>query len=178
MSPRDSGTKSWKFLRVLVVLALAFTLLTTTGVMALAAGEPEASVTQSEVSAETSVPPVEDEVASTETGAFKSGYSNLDPDAPLGEKFMYGLQVAGIGMAVVFMVLIIIMAILYVFKLFATAGSKKPAQAPKAAPAAPVAPVASTEDEQTIVAVATAAIAAERGESACAFNVISITKLQ
>lgn len=32
-------------------------------------------------------------------------------------------------------------------------------------------------DEETAVAVATAAIAASRGEERCAFNVISITKI-
>ena len=48
--------------------------------------------------------------------------------------------------------------------------------APAPATAAPVAPA--TDDEQLIVAIATAAIAAERGESACAFKVLSITKLQ
>ena len=76
-----------------------------------------------------------------------------------------------------YVIVMLIMAILYVFKLFATSGAKKPVEAPKAAPAAaPAAPVAN--DEQLIAAIATAAIAAERGESECAFKVISITKLQ
>lgn len=190
MSLKDSGTKSRKFLRVLAALALALSLLTVTGLVAFAEGEATAS-TPEEVSVEasapeaegdeaTSAPTTEEDPSSEEIKDFKN-YPNLDPDAPLGEKFMYGLQVAGIGMTVVFLVLIVLMLILYVFKLFATAGSKKPEAAPKAAPAAPAAPVAPApvaDDEQTIVAVATAAIAAERGESNCAFKVISITKLQ
>ncbi len=192
MSLRDSGTKSRKLLRVLAALALALSLLTVTGLVAFAEGDTVVSTPAEDVSVEISEPAAEsqEEVSapttegngsSTEVKDFKN-YPNLDPNAPLGEKFMYGLQVAGIGMAVVFLVLIVLMLILYVFKLFATAGAKKPAEAPKAAsaaPAAPAAPVApAADDEQTIVAVATAAIAAERGESQCAFKVISITKLQ
>lgn len=50
------------------------------------------------------------------------------------------------------------------------ASTPSSASAPAAAPA--------SADEATIVAVATAAIAASRGASACAFKVISITKIQ
>lgn len=186
LSLRDSGTKSRKLLRVLAALALALSLLTVTGLVAFAEGDTDISTPAEDVSAEISAPESEEEVSdptteengsSTEVKDFKN-YPNLDPNASLGEKFMYGLQVAGIGMAVVFLVLIVLMLILYVFKLFATAGAKKPAEAPKAAPAAAAAPAPAADDEQTIVAVATAAIAAERGESQCAFKVISITKLQ
>ena len=46
------------------------------------------------------------------------------------------------------------------------------------APAPVQKPVSGTLDEETAVAVATAAIAAARGEEKCAFNVISITKIQ
>ena len=183
MSLRDSGTKSRKLLRVLAALALALSLLTVTGLVAFAE-DATVSVTESEAvpttgaeNEEVSAPTTEEENASEEIKDFKN-YPNLDPNASLGDKFMYGLQVAGIGMAVVFLVLIVLMLILYVFKLFATAGAKKPAEAPKAAPAATAAPAPAADDEQTIVAIATAAIAAERGESQCAFKVISITKLQ
>jgi hypothetical protein len=67
-----------------------------------------------------------------------------------------------------------------VFKLFATSGEKKAAPAPAAATAPAAAPAAASaaDDEQTIVAIATAAIAAERGDSECAFKVISVTKIQ
>jgi hypothetical protein len=53
-------------------------------------------------------------------------------------------------------------------------GTKKKKAAPAAAPAA----ASAADDEQTIVAIATAAIAAERGDSECAFKVISVTKIQ
>lgn len=173
LSLRDSGTKNRKFLRILLTCVLAFALLAMTGVVAFAeeaGAETESSAAQTEESV----------TAPAEVDKFSSGFANLDPDAPIGDRLMYGLEVALIGMAVVFLVLILIMAILYVFKLFATAGTKKPAEAPKAAPApAPAAPVApAADDEQLIVAIATAAIAAERGESECAFKVISVTKLQ
>ena len=159
LSLRDSGTKSRKFLRVLLTFALAFALLVTTGVVALAE---------------------ENGTASGELDKFASGFHNIDADAPITEKLMYGLEVAGIGMMVVFLVLILIMAILYVFKLFATSGEKKAAPAPAVAPAPAAAPAAASaaDDEQTIVAIATAAIAAERGDSECAFKVISVTKIQ
>lgn len=173
MSLRDSGTKSRKFFRVLLTCVLAFALLAMTGVVAFAE--------EAEAGTESSVAQTEESgTASGELKDFNSGFANISPDAPIGERLMYGFQVAGIGMAVVFLVLVLIMAILYVFKLFATSGAKKPAEAPKAAPApAPAAPVApATDDEQLIVAIATAAIAAERSESACAFKVLSITKLQ
>jgi sodium pump decarboxylase gamma subunit len=153
LSLRDSGTKSRKFLRVLLTFALAVALLVTTGVVALAE---------------------ENGTASGELDKFASGFHNIDADAPITEKLMYGLEVAGIGMMVVFLVLVLIMAILYVFKLFATSGQKKAAPAPAAAPAA----ASAADDEQTIVAIATAAIAAERGDSECAFKVISVTKIQ
>lgn len=161
MSLRDSGTKSKKLLRILTVFAVVAVLLVSTGLVAFAETE----------NAETSV-----EQGNADT--FKSGYPKLSEDADLGERFMYGLQVAGIGMVVVFLVLILIMAILYVFKLVATSGAKKPAAAP-AAPSAP-APAAApaSDDEATVVAVATAAIAASRGASNCAFKVISVTKIQ
>ena len=80
LSLRDSGTKSRKFLRVLLTFALAFALLVTTGVVALAE---------------------ENGTATGELEKFSSGFHNIDADAPITEKLMYGLEVAGIGMMVV-----------------------------------------------------------------------------
>lgn len=117
-------------------------------------------------------------VQSEENGnvaVFGSGYANMPEDASLGERFSYGIKVVGIGMSVVFMVLLILMAILYIFKLVAV--SKKPAKPePAVKPAAPAAKA--EDDEETVVAIATAAIAASRGESDCGFKVLSITKIQ
>ena len=136
---------------------------------------------------------VSEPVGTASGDTFASGFANLSPDATLGEKLVYGLKVAGIGLLVVFLVLVIIMAILYVFKLVAVSkgksGSSAPsavpsaaptATAPSAPPAAPVTPAAPSADaeEERVVAIATAAIAASRGASDCAFRVISVTKLQ
>jgi len=111
----------------------------------------------------------------------KSGIENLANDASFGDKLSYALKYAAIGLATVFLVLVIIMAVLYLFKLFSVIGSKKKAKTPSAEPAVAATksePTATTGGEEEIVAVATAAIAASRGESDCAFNVISINKIQ
>ena len=107
--------------------------------------------------------------------------ADITKDTPMSEKVTFGLQVVGIGMGVVFGVLLILIGILQLFKLFAV---KKPAEqksnqsvpvAPTPVTAAPVS--ASASEEDTVVAVASAAIAAARGESECAFNIISIKKI-
>lgn len=162
LSLRDSGTKSKKFLRVLAVFAVVVVLFVSIGMAAYA---------ETEKIGETSV-------EQGEANTFDSGYPMLPENATLSECFMYGLQVAGIGMAVVFLVLILLMAILYIFKLVATSVAKKPTEAPATAPVVSAPVASSSEDESTVVAVATAAIAASRGASACAFKVISITKIQ
>lgn len=101
--------------------------------------------------------------------------------ASLGDKLIFGLQTAGIGMAIVFAVLIILWgAIALVSKIVGGESAPKAAPAKQtpvsAAPAQ--AQTADTTDESELVAVCTAAIAASRGESDCAFNVISITEIK
>lgn len=167
LSLKDSGTKSRMFLRVLIVFALVAALFVMTGAVALAGSTEDADVSAEQV----------------DDSKFSSGFSKLAEDATLNERLMYGFQVAGIGMVVVFLVLIIIMAILYLFKLVAASGGKKTTVVPAAAPAPTVTastatPASASNDEETVVAVATAAIAASRGASSCAFKVISITKIQ
>ncbi|MFR5864998.1 MAG: OadG family protein [Acutalibacteraceae bacterium] len=109
---------------------------------------------------------------------FSSGMENLNPNAPFSEKLLYGLKIALIGIVVVFLILAIIWAVLFVFNLiFKNKSAAKPAER-ETAPAPVQKPVSGTLDEETAVAVATAAIAAARGEEKCAFNVISITKIQ
>ena len=109
---------------------------------------------------------------------FSSGMENLNPNAPFSEKLLYGLKIALIGIVVVFLILAIIWAVLFVFNLiFKNKSAAKPAER-EPAPAPVQKPVSGTLDEETAVAVATAAIAAARGEEKCAFNVISITKIQ
>ena len=103
---------------------------------------------------------------------------NLNPNAPFSEKLLYGLKIALIGIVVVFLILAIIWAVLFVFNLiFQNKSAAKPAER-ETAPAPVQKPVSGALDEETVVAVATAAIAAARGEEKCAFNVISITKIQ
>ncbi|MGM9611619.1 MAG: OadG family protein [Candidatus Woodwardiibium sp.] len=109
---------------------------------------------------------------------FSSGMENLNPNAPFSEKLLYGLKIALIGIVVVFLILAIIWAVLFVFNLiFKNKSAAKPAER-ETAPAPVQKRVSGTLDEETAVAVATAAIAAARGEEKCAFNVISITKIQ
>ena len=109
---------------------------------------------------------------------FSSGMENLNPNAPFSEKLLYGLKIALIGIVVVFLILAIIWAVLFVFNLiFKNKSAEKPAER-ETAPAPVQKPVSGAPDEETAVAVATAAIAAARGEEKCAFNVISITKIQ
>lgn len=117
----------------------------------------------------------------TDSGRFeKSNYPKLPENASLGDRVVYGLKVVGIGMGIVFLVLIILMAVLYVFKLVAASKAKqtKPVAKDPAVSQTNTAPATDAGDgEENIVAIATAAIAASRGESDCAFRVISITKL-
>ena len=109
---------------------------------------------------------------------FSSGMENLNPNAPFSEKLLYGLKIALIGIVVVFMILAIILAVQFVVnQIFKKKSAAKPAER-ETAPAPVQKPVSGTLDEETAVAVATAAIAAARGEEKCAFNVISITKIQ
>ena len=109
---------------------------------------------------------------------FSSGMENLNPNAPFSEKLLYGLKIALIGIVVVFLIMAIIWAVLFVFNLiFKNKSAAKPAER-ETAPAPVQKPVSGALDEETVVAVATAAIAAARGEEKCAFNVISITKIQ
>lgn len=107
---------------------------------------------------------------------------DISEGSSLAERASVGVQVVAIGMGVVFGVLILLIGILQLFKLFATekpakAETKAPVAVPTPAPvAAPVAAVPASEEE-AIVAIATAAIAASRGESDCAFKVLSIKKI-
>ena len=102
---------------------------------------------------------------------------NITPESTIGERALTGLQVMLIGMSVVFGVLILLMCILYIFKLVSLRSSKKnTAESKEPAPA--VVPAADkADDEELTVAVITAAIAAARGESECAFNIKSIKKI-
>ena len=112
----------------------------------------------------------------------KSGIEDLASDASFSEKLLYSLKFAAVGMITVFLVLIILMGVLYAFKLYHNISSKNGVSAPASLEKAPVspekAPSVSSDSEEVIVALASAAIAAYRGKSDCAFKVISVTKIQ
>lgn len=108
----------------------------------------------------------------------------LGENPSFGERAVVGLQVVAIGMGVVFAVLILLIGILQLFKLFS--GEKKKASVEvkeTVNTAAPVSTAASSQvpvnasEEAKIVAIATAAIAASRGQSEVNFNVISIAPI-
>ena len=103
--------------------------------------------------------------------------ADITSESSLGERALTGLQVMLIGMGVVFGVLLLLMGILYIFKLFAVKSAKKQSVEPAVSSQAAALSQTPASDEETVVAAATAAIAAARGESDCAFNVISIRKI-
>ena len=105
--------------------------------------------------------------------------------SPIGDRVAFGLQVVGIGMGVVFGVLLILMFVLQLFKLiFASQKNDKKSKtvssentaAPAPATSVPVNAVNDSEEEK-IVAIATAAIAASRGQSEVNFKVLSISPI-
>ena len=110
----------------------------------------------------------------------------ITPDSSVSERAAYGLEVVAVGMGVVFGVLLLLIGILQLFKLFVV---KKPVEikdtttdsssvsTPSVVSAPVSAPSVPASEEEQLVAIATAAIAAYRGESECSFNVISIKKI-
>ncbi len=115
--------------------------------------------------------------------ASASGYgSHLNESSSFAERATFGLEVVAIGMAVVFGVLLLLIGILQIFKLFgAKPANKVKSEASKVASAAnvpaPTAVAAPSSEEEKIVAIATAAIAASRGKSNVDFQVLSIAPI-
>ena len=106
---------------------------------------------------------------------------NLTENSTFGERMSVGLQVVAIGMGVVFGVLILLIGILQIFKLFSGDNKqvKPKAEAPvQTSTAAPSSTVSATaNEEEKIVAIASAAIAAYRGKSEVDFTVLSIAPI-
>lgn len=159
--------------KLVCVLLAVITVIAMTSVVAFA--ENEVSESAQEVSATDSSTA---ENADTIFEIFNRG------EGTFMERLVHGGKVTLVGMLVVFAVLIVLMVILYVFQLIFGRKSKKAEEKPvektvsaPAPAAAPVAAPAAANQEEELVAVATAAIAAARGESDCAFNVISITQI-
>lgn len=108
--------------------------------------------------------------------------SIVDTDAVnnmnLSEKFVFGLKVMATGMLMVFAVLILLWVVIAIMaRVFGSKTFANKEEKPKAV-SAPVTSKTAEADESEIVAVATAAIAASRGESKCAFKVVSIQKIE
>lgn len=94
-----------------------------------------------------------------------------------GEIISYGVVITIEGMLVVFAILILIMLTIYAMSLFS--GEKKVKKAAEA-PAAPVQPVEAEEDtvnEEELIAVLTAAVAACMGTSSSSVNIRSYKKV-
>ncbi len=117
-----------------------------------------------------------------------SGFENLAKDASFMDRLVYGLKICGIGMIVVFLVLVFLWFILYCSKFLNNKNAKKetlpgdeaaPAtvSAVTAVPGTSTVSAADSIDEQTVVVVATAAITASRNAKDAAFKVISVKKI-
>ena len=117
---------------------------------------------------------------SGEAQTYASGIGKA-PES-LGDKLKYGLEIALIGIGIVFLILVILMAVLYIFKLV-FARSKQPAEA-GAVLAQQAAPAVSADvglsekiPEKKLIAIITSAIAASRGVKEADFDVISVEKI-
>jgi len=93
--------------------------------------------------------------------------------------FIQGGVVAIIGICTVFVVLAILWATLELMRVFFTRGSaeKKVAEKPAPAPVAVSVPVTQAEDEE-LIAVLTAAVAACLGQPASRFNIKNYRKIE
>ena len=84
----------------------------------------------------------------------------------LGEVMSEGLKVTGVGLLIVFAVLVILMLVLYLFKVIFYKDPKQSQAAPvEVAPVAPTETAVSQEDEDELIAVLTAAVAASLNTS-------------
>lgn len=157
--------------KLLCVLVAVITVFSLTSVMAFAEESTEISQDASEVVGNENNDTIFEIIANGEGTTL--------------ERLAHGGKVTLVGMIVVFSVLIILMAVLYVFQWVQKMFKSKPEQKskPVASTATPAsapsvnAPANAVANEEEIVAVATVAIAAARGENDCAFNVISITQI-
>ena len=103
------------------------------------------------------------------------------PIESAGEKFAYGGQMLLIGMSVVFSVLLILWGALELFHLIVTklpAALEKKRAKETPAPTEPVAEIVAEDEDQEIVAVIAAAIAAANEENpAGSFRVVSFRRV-
>lgn len=100
----------------------------------------------------------------------------------LGEALAAGGMVTGLGLTIVFSVLIILMIVLYLFKLIFYKGNKteKPAAAPNAAPVEKeeaINAVKEDMDEEELIAILTAAVAASLNTSTYNLHIKSYRRI-
>lgn len=108
----------------------------------------------------------------------------MDHSRPLGERLVQGLQTLGLGLGIVFAVLIIIWGACELLHFLVHGATKKeapvsaPATAkPATAPVAAPAPTAPTQaDNSELIAVITAAVAAMLDQPTTAFRVVSFRR--
>lgn len=100
--------------------------------------------------------------------------------APLSERIMMGIETTLLGMGVVFLALIVLWAVLSVFRLVFYKPDGKAAESVPApaeiTPAVAQAEAVSTANDEEIVAVITAAIAAMTGKPETSFRVVSFRR--
>ena len=128
------------------------------------------------------------EAESSTDSQYKSGYEKLPEDATMLDRLAYGGKVALIGMTTVFMVLVIIWALCALMgKVFGNVGKKEEKKAsdspapqrdaaiPQSQASSPRQAVpAAAVDYSQIAVIASASIAAYRGEDTVKFNISSI----
>ena len=116
--------------------------------------------------------------------AAVEGAANV-PEGAL-EKLWYGIQVAVIGMGMVFAILAIIMGVLYAFEYFFYTlpnKAKKAPEAPKAAPAVSAAPavtlpaVSAADDEVAVVIAAAVAAYYEQAAPTSKYRIKSFRRI-
>ncbi len=126
----------------------------------------------------------EGSLANEERVFSKSGFENLPEDATLAERAVYGAKTTFIGMITVFLVLILLWAVCALLgKVLGSVGGKteekkpEPQNAPVKEPT--VQPTASPAavDYSMVAVVASASIAAYRGEDTVNFEIASIRPL-
>ncbi len=146
-------------------------------------GESTSAAGEITSASDESVESNESNTTSEYMSVFPSGYENLPEDANLIERLAYGGKITLIGMATVFLVLILIWALCALMgKIFGGVGKntkkeQKPSNSDVPQPSSTItegAPAVSSVDYSTVSVVASAAIAAYRGEDTVNFNISSI----
>ena len=112
------------------------------------------------------------------TGSNAPNFSVVAGDADFGVRLMHGLKVAAIGLLVVFLVLVILWAIITIMGKILGKPRKNPEAVKQPASPAVANDLAAASEEETVVAIAVAAIAAYEGKSSVDFDIVSVTPIE